>query len=269
MTNELFDLSSSGHFIIAGPCALESFELARDTALELAAISRELGLPIVFKSSFDKANRTSVTSFRGPGLTKGLDWLGRIREQSGLPIITDIHLPEQAARVGEVADVLQIPAFLCRQTDLLLAAAQTGKIVNVKKGQFLAPWDMKPVVEKMRSVGHQLIWLTERGAAFGYNNLVVDFRSLAIMKDFACPVIFDATHSVQIPGGQGHASGGRREYVPLLARAAAAAGCSGIFMEVHPDPDNALCDGPNSWPLAKTRSLLKELMSLWSVPHAC
>ena len=267
--NKLFDLSSTGHFVIAGPCALESFDLARDTALELAAISKELGLPIVFKSSFDKANRTSVTSFRGPGLSRGLDWLGRIREESGLPVITDIHLPEQAAPVGEVVDVLQIPAFLCRQTDLLLAAAGTGKIVNVKKGQFLAPWDMKLVVEKMRSVGHDMIWLTERGASFGYNNLVVDFRSLAIMKEFACPVVFDATHSVQIPGGQGHSSGGHREYVPLLARAAAAGGCSGIFMEVHPDPDKALCDGPNSWPLGKAKSLMKELMALWSVPHEC
>ncbi len=266
---ELFTASLTGHFIIAGPCALESFELARDTALELAAISRDLALPIVFKSSFDKANRTSVTSFRGPGLVKGVEWLGRIREESGLPVITDIHLPEQAVPVGEVVDVVQIPAFLCRQTDLLVAAAGTGKIVNVKKGQFIAPWDMQPVVEKMRSVGHEKIWLTERGASFGYNNLVVDFRSLAILKDFACPVVFDATHSVQIPGGLGGASDGRREYVPLLARAAAAAGCNGIFMEVHPDPDKALCDGPNSWPLGKTRALLKELIALWRVDHDC
>ncbi|GAU09015.1 3-deoxy-8-phosphooctulonate synthase [Desulfoplanes formicivorans] len=267
--NELFKLSLTRHFVIAGPCALESFELARDTALELAAIAGELGLPIVFKSSFDKANRTSVTSFRGPGLSRGLEWLGRIREESGLPVITDIHLPEQAGPVGEVVDVLQIPAFLCRQTDLLVAAAQTGKIVNVKKGQFLAPWDMQPAVEKMRSVGHDKVWLTERGASFGYNNLVVDFRSLAIMKEFACPVVFDATHSVQIPGGLGSASGGRREFVPLLARAAAAAGCNGLFMEVHPDPDKALCDGPNSWPLRTTKTLLKELMAHWSVPHEC
>ncbi len=264
-----FRASENGHFVIVGPCALESFELARDTALELAAISKELELPIIFKSSFDKANRTSVTSFRGPGLSKGVDWLGRIREASGLPVLTDIHLPEQAGPVGEVADVLQIPAFLCRQTDLLVAAAATGRVVNVKKGQFLAPWDMQPVVEKMRSVGHEKIWLTERGASFGYNNLVVDFRSLAIMKGFACPVVFDATHSVQIPGGRGHASGGNREYVPLLARAAAAAGCDGIFMEVHPDPDKALCDGPNSWPLGTTKALLQDLIALWKVPHGC
>jgi len=263
----LFEQSCRGPFIIAGPCALESFELARETALELAEISKRLGLPIIFKSSFDKANRTSVTSFRGPGMRKGIEWLGEIREMSGLPVITDIHLPEQAGPVSEVVDVLQIPAFLCRQTDLLVAAAQTGKIVNVKKGQFLAPWDMKPVVEKLRSTGHSKLWLTERGSCFGYNNLVVDFRSIKIMHDFGCPVVFDATHSVQIPGGQGDSSGGRREFVPMLARAAAACGCQGIFMEVHPDPDRALCDGPNSWPLAKTETLLKELMAVWSVSH--
>lgn len=263
----LFEQSRSGPFIIAGPCALESLELARETALELAEISKRLGLPIIFKSSFDKANRTSVTSFRGPGMAKGIEWLGEIRELSGLPVITDIHLPEQAGPVSEVVDVLQIPAFLCRQTDLLVAAAQTGKIVNVKKGQFLAPWDMKPVVEKLRSTGHSRLWLTERGSCFGYNNLVVDFRSIKIMHDFGCPVVFDSTHSVQIPGGQGDSSGGRREFVPMLARAAAACGCQGIFMEVHPDPDRALCDGPNSWPLAKTETLLKELMAVWSVPH--
>ena len=265
----LFQQSCRAPFILAGPCALESFELARDVAVELAGISKRLNVPIVFKSSFDKANRTSVTSFRGPGMHKGIEWLGKIREASGLPIVTDIHLPEQAAPVAEVVDVLQIPAFLCRQTDLLVAAAQTGKIVNVKKGQFLAPWDMEPVVGKLRSIGHSRIWLTERGACFGYNNLVVDFRSLKIMHDFGCPVVFDATHSVQIPGGQGDSSGGRREFVPMLARAAAACGCQGIFMEVHPDPDHALCDGPNSWPLAKTESLLKELLAVWSVPHEC
>ncbi|WP_462324816.1 3-deoxy-8-phosphooctulonate synthase [Desulfoplanes sp.] len=267
--NQLFDISSSGPFIIAGPCALESLDLARDTAMELAGISRDLGVPIIFKSSFDKANRTSVTSFRGPGMVTGADWLGQIREKTGLPVITDIHLPEQALPVAEAVDVLQIPAFLCRQTDLLLAAASTGKIVNVKKGQFLAPWDMQSVVDKLRSVGHEKIWLTERGASFGYNNLVVDFRSLVIMQGFNVPVVFDATHSVQIPGGRGTSSGGSREYVPVLARSAVAAGCQGVFMEVHPDPDNALCDGPNSWPLAKTKALLQELLAIWGVPHGC
>lgn len=254
-------------FLIAGPCVLESLDLSMDVALELKSISKDLNLPIIFKSSYDKANRTSGNSFRGPGLDTGLDWLAQIKSRTGLPIITDIHEAQQASFVAEVADILQIPAFLCRQTDLLLAAAQTGRIVNIKKGQFMAPWDMRGPVEKIRSAGFERIWLTERGSMFGYNNLVVDFRSLIIMKKLNCPIIFDATHSVQLPGGQGVSSGGQREFVPHLARAAVACGCQGIFMEVHPDPDQALCDGPNSWPLAKTRSLLEELLAIWRISH--
>ena len=265
----LYEQSLKAPFILAGPCALESRDVALETAQELAAIARKLGVTLIFKSSFDKANRTSLSSFRGPGLDLGLQWLAEVKERTGLPVVTDIHLPEQAAPVAEVADVIQIPAFLCRQTDLLVAAAKTGRIVNVKKGQFLAPWDMRMPVEKLREAGSTTIWLTERGAAFGYNNLVVDFRSLGIMAETGCPVVFDATHSVQIPGGQGTASGGQREFVPALARAAVAAGCSGVFMEVHPDPDKALCDGPNSWPLAKAEAMFSDLLKLWSLSYAC
>ncbi|SKA71902.1 3-deoxy-8-phosphooctulonate synthase [Desulfobaculum bizertense] len=266
---ELFELSSTGPFVLAGPCALESFDIALEAGKKVAEVTRELGLPAVFKSSFDKANRTSVTSFRGPGMTQGLEMLQRIKDETGLPVVTDIHSPEQAGPVAEVADVLQIPAFLCRQTDLLVAAGETGKIVNVKKGQFLAPWDMQHVVSKLRSTGNEKIWLTERGASFGYNNLVVDFRSLSIMSSFGCPVIFDATHSVQLPGGQGGCSGGQREFVPTLARAAVAAGANGVFVETHPNPDTALCDGPNSWPLEKLGALLRDLKALWNLPHEC
>lgn len=255
-------------FVLAGPCVLESLDLAMDVASELADIAQDLNLPLIFKSSFDKANRTAGGSFRGPGLELGLSWLAQIKSRTGLPVVTDIHEPAQAALVAQVADVLQIPAFLCRQTDLLLAAARTGRIVNIKKGQFMAPWDMHGPVEKIRAAGFDKIWLTERGTTFGYNNLVVDFRSLAIMQDLGCPVIFDATHSVQLPGGQGQSSGGQRQFVPHLARAAAACGCQGVFLEVHPDPDRALCDGPNSWPLDKTRALLTELCALWKVGRA-
>jgi 2-dehydro-3-deoxyphosphooctonate aldolase (KDO 8-P synthase) len=266
---DLAALVADRPFLIAGPCVLESLDLAMTVAVELKAICAELGLPLVFKSSYDKANRTAGSSFRGPGMDAGLDWLAQIKSRTGLPVITDIHEPGQAAAVGEVADVLQIPAFLCRQTDLLLAAARTGRIVNIKKGQFMAPWDMRGPVDKIRAAGFSRIWLTERGSMFGYNNLVVDFRSLLIMKELGCPVIFDATHSVQLPGGQGASSGGQREFVPALARAAAACGCQGLFMEIHPDPDKALCDGPNSWPLAKARALLTELAAIWSIPNAC
>lgn len=261
--------ADSGPFFIAGPCALESLELAMTVACELKTIADALRVPLFFKSSYDKANRTAGTSFRGPGLEKGLDWLAQIKSRTGLPVLTDIHEPHQAATVAQVADVLQIPAFLCRQTDLLLAAARTGRTVNVKKGQFMAPWDMRGTVDKIRSAGFDDIWLTERGSMFGYNNLVVDFRSLAIMRETGCPVVFDATHSVQLPGGQGLSSGGQRQFVPHLSRAAAACGCQGIFLEVHPDPDKALCDGPNSWPLHKVRPLLEELLSIWSVPREC
>lgn len=267
--SELYAASRKKLFFILGPCALESLETALTVAGEVAMLAEKLGFTAIFKSSFDKANRTSITSFRGPGMDHGLDWLARVREKTGLPVITDIHLPEQAAPVAQVADVIQIPAFLSRQTDLLVAAARTGRIVNVKKGQFLAPWDMAGVVGKLREAGQDMIWLTERGASFGYNNLVVDVRSFPIMQAFGCPVVFDATHSVQLPGGQGTSSGGKREYVPVLSRAAVAAGCNGLFMEVHPDPDQALCDGPNSWPLGKLEPLLNDLLKCSRVDYEC
>ena len=265
----LYDILCRSHFILAGPCALEHFGLALDTAHGVKEAAEAAGLAVVFKSSWDKANRTSGAGFRGPGLTTGLEWLARIKEETGLPIVTDIHLPDQAAPVAEVADILQIPAFLSRQTDLLLAAAATTRIVNVKKGQFLAPWDMAPVKNKIEAAGNPRILLTERGASFGYNNLVVDYRSFPIMQELGVPVVFDATHSVQIPGGQGTSSGGQRQFVPVLARAAAAAGVNGVFLETHPDPDRALCDGPNSWPLARLEGLLRELAAIWGISHAC
>ncbi|MFW5487390.1 MAG: 3-deoxy-8-phosphooctulonate synthase [Desulfovibrio sp.] len=265
----LYEKSCRGPFVIAGPCALESRDIALQVAEHLAEMSERLGLCAVFKSSFDKANRTSITSYRGPGMDTGLEWLAEVKQRTGLPIITDIHLPAQAAPVAEVADILQIPAFLCRQTDLLSAAAATGRIVSVKKGQFVAPWDMRNVVGKLKESGCETVWLTERGASFGYNNLVVDMRSLPILKEFGHPVVFDATHSVQLPGGQGTCSGGQREYVPVLARAAVAAGASGVFLETHPDPDLALCDGPNSWPLNQLEPLLRDLMAFWSISCEC
>ncbi|WP_018125400.1 3-deoxy-8-phosphooctulonate synthase [Desulfovibrio oxyclinae] len=259
---KLYESCRSGLFFMAGPCALESRELALDVARHLADMAKRLDLNLIFKSSFDKANRTSVTSFRGPGMSRGLEILAEVKETTGLPVVTDIHMPEQAAVVAEVADVIQVPAFLCRQTDLLVAAGETDRIVNVKKGQFLAPWDMDNVVGKLRSTGNEKIWLTERGAMHGYNNLVVDFRSVPEMHAFDVPVVFDATHSVQKPGGQGASSGGNREYVPVLARAAVAAGVDGVFMEVHPDPDKALCDGPNSLHLDSVEPLVKQLLAV-------
>ena len=265
--DQLYARLCGEHFVLAGPCALESWELALETAHAVAEAARAAGLCAVFKSSWDKANRTSGTSFRGPGLSKGLDWLARIKDATGLPVVTDIHLPEQAAPVAEVADILQIPAFLCRQTDILLAAAATGRIVNVKKGQFVAPSNMGPIKAKLVEAGNGRVLFTERGTCFGYNNLVVDFRGLPLMQDTGVPVIFDATHSVQLPGGLGESSGGERRHVPVLARAAVAAGVDGVFLECHPDPDNALCDGPNSWPLDRLGGLLRELAALWSVPH--
>lgn len=263
--HNLYSQFRTRNFIFAGPCALEDYSLARDTAMAIKEITEKLGLLAVFKSSFDKANRTSKSSFRGPGMVEGLKWLAKIKEETGLPIVTDIHTAEQAQPVAEVADILQIPAFLCRQSDLLEAAAKTSAIVNVKKGQFLAPWDMKNVKMKLEESGNSQILLTERGASFGYNNLVVDYRSLPIMQSFGVPIIFDATHSVQLPGGQGLSSGGQREFVAPLARAAAATGVNGIFMETHPNPEKALCDGPNSLPLASLENLLKELMAIWAV----
>lgn len=254
----------SGHplVLMAGPCVLESVEMAREIAGEMRSITARLGIPYVFKASFDKANRTSLGSFRGPGLEQGLQELGRIREELEIPVVSDIHEPAQAALAAECLDILQIPAFLCRQTDLLLAAAKTGKVVNVKKGQFVSPWEMENVVNKLRGGGCDRILLTERGASFGYNNLVVDMRSLPVMRAFGCPVVFDATHSVQLPGGAGGASSGQRDFIAPLTRAAVAAGIDGLFMEVHPDPDKALCDGPNSMPLDRVESLLKELLRI-------
>lgn len=268
-TAALYARLRQGRFILAGPCVLESFELALDVAHAVAEAARAAGLFAVFKSSWDKANRSSGESFRGPGLARGMEWLARIKEATGLPVVTDIHLPEQAAVAAEVADIVQIPAFLCRQTDILLAAAATGRVVNVKKGQFVAPWDMAPVRDKLFAAGNPHVLLTERGSTFGYNNLVVDFRSIPVMRDLGLPVVFDATHSVQLPGGQGTCSGGERRHVPTLARAAVAAGADGVFMECHPDPDKALCDGPNSWPTDRLPGLLRELAALWNLPHVC
>lgn len=265
--NELYRASRSGPFVLAGPCVIENRDISLSTALTLAEIAERLDLPLVFKSSFDKANRTSASSYRGPGLEEGLSILAEVKRETGLPIVTDIHHPDQAALVAEVADVIQIPAFLCRQTDLLVAAAATDRIVNIKKGQFLAPWDMKNAVDKVRTAGNDRIWLTERGSTFGYNNLVVDMRSIPEMRKFDVPVVFDATHSVQIPGGLGGASGGQREYVAVLASAAVAAGADGVFMETHPAPDKALCDGPNSLPLDQMEGLLTRLKSIWELNH--
>ncbi len=261
---DLFTECKQDLFFILGPCVLESLELGQRVAERLAEAADALDQRIVFKASFDKANRSSPTSFRGPGLDQGLKDLERIRRSSGLPVITDIHHPEQAGPVAEVADAIQIPAFLSRQTDLVQAAARTGLVLNVKKGQFLAPWDMAQVVRKAAEVGNVKLWLTERGSSFGYNNLVVDFRSFAFMRETGMPTVFDATHSVQLPGGKGESSGGQREFVPILARAAVAAGCDGVFMEVHPEPDKALCDGPNSWPLDRVIPLLRQLGAVYT-----
>lgn len=245
--------------LIAGPCVIETIDIASETAGFLKKLSVDLDIPVIFKASYDKANRTSIRSFRGPGLTDGLDILAGIKQEFNLPVLSDVHTVEQIQSASRVLDILQIPAFLCRQTDLLVAAARTGKPVNVKKGQFLAPWDMANVVEKLAEAGSRQVVLTERGAMFGYNNLVVDFRSLKIMQDLGCPVVFDATHSIQLPGGAGTSSGGQREFAPVLARAAVAAGADAVFMEVHPDPDQARCDGPNSLPLESLYELISEL----------
>ena len=249
-------------FLIAGPCVIESEQLAMDTAGLIADIAKSLGIPYVFKSSFDKANRTSITSFRGPGLEKGLAVLAKVKRQIGVPVLTDVHTEEQATEAGNVVDMLQIPAFLCRQTDLLIAAAKTGKVVNVKKGQFLSPLEMGHAVKKVEECGNKRIVLTERGSSFGYNNLVVDMRSFPILRSFGYPVVFDATHSVQLPGGGGTKSGGQREFVEPLACAAAGAGVDGFFMEVHPNPDDALSDGPNMVPLHQLKSLLERVMRI-------
>jgi len=251
--------------ILAGPCAIESQSILDETAQELKKICSELDINYVFKSSYDKANRSSINSFRGPGLEKGLKMLAEIKSKYDLPIVTDIHTPEQAVKVAEVADILQIPAFLCRQTDLLVAAAKTGKIVNIKKGQFLAPEQMKSIAKKVSDSGNDRIMLTERGTTFGYNNLVSDFRSIPIMKEFGYPVVFDATHSVQMPGSNGDSTGGDRRFVPLLANAAMAAGADVLFFEVHPDPDNALCDGPNMIALADAKKVFLKCREIFEV----
>ncbi len=253
-----------GHFfLIAGPCVLESEAAALRAAHFLSELCHRLQIPYLFKSSFDKANRTSLQSFRGPGLERGLKLLDKVRRETGAAVLTDVHSAAQATAAAEVVDVLQIPAFLVRQTDLLLAAAQTGKPINVKKGQFLAPWDMFQAIEKICSTGNHRIFVTERGSCFGYNNLVVDMRSIPIMGAWEHPVVFDATHSVQLPGGRGSSSGGQREFVGPLARAAVAAGADGVFIEAHEDPDKALCDGPNSMPLAHMGPLLEGLKAIY------
>ncbi len=245
--------------LMAGPCVIESEDFTLRTAAEIAAVAQRVGIPLIFKSSFDKANRTSKDGFRGPGLDAGLRILARVKDEIGVPVITDVHTPEQVSAVAEVADVLQTPAFLCRQTDFIQTVAACGKPVNIKKGQFLAPWDMQHVLDKALATGNRDIMLCERGASFGYNNLVSDMRSLMVMRETGAPVVFDATHSVQQPGGLGGATGGNREYVPGLARAAVAVGVAALFMEVHPDPDRALSDGPNSLRLSDLEALLGRL----------
>ena len=249
-------------FLIAGPCVIESETLVVEVAGRLREMTATLGIPFIFKASFDKANRSSRASFRGPGVDAGLRALALVRQQIGCPVLTDVHEDTPLAEVAAVVDVLQTPAFLCRQTNFIVNVCSAGKPVNVKKGQFLSPWEMQNVVDKARSTGNAQIMVCERGFSFGYNNLVSDMRSLAVMRDTGCPVVFDATHSVQLPGGRGDASGGQREFVPVLARAAIAAGVSGVFMETHPDPAHALSDGPNAWPLDRMASLLSTLVEL-------
>lgn len=252
-------------FLIAGPCVIESEALVLDVAGQLKEITTALGIPFIFKSSFDKANRSSHESFRGPGIEKGLAILEKVKKQIGVPVLTDVHEDTPLQEVASVVDVLQTPAFLCRQTNFIQSVMQCGKPVNIKKGQFLAPWDMKHVVNKAKATGNHQVMVCERGVSFGYNNLVSDMRSLPILRETGCPVVFDATHSVQLPGGQGASSGGQREFVPVLARAAVAVGVAGLFMETHPNPDQALSDGPNNWPLSEMKSLLSMLKEIDAV----
>jgi 2-dehydro-3-deoxyphosphooctonate aldolase (KDO 8-P synthase) len=248
--------------VIAGPCAIESEDIVFHAARVLKEICSRLGLPLVFKSSYDKANRSSVKSFRGPGLEKGLRILEEVRRKTGVPVMSDVHSAQEAGAAGQALDALQIPAFLCRQTDLIIAAGNTGKPVNIKKGQFLSPWEMNNVAVKFASTGNEKLFLTERGVSFGYNNLVVDMRAIPVMQGFGTPVVFDATHSVQLPGGMGEASGGQREFAPALARAAVAAGADGVFIETHPEPERALCDGPNMMPLGEVEGILTSLKKI-------
>lgn len=249
-------------FLIAGPCVIESELLVQEIAGTLKMITQSLGMPLIFKASFDKANRSSRASFRGPGVDEGLKTLQSVKQLFGLPVLTDVHEDTPIDEVAEVVDVLQTPAFLCRQTNFILKVAKAGRPVNIKKGQFLSPWEMQNVVDKARSTGNERILVCERGYSFGYNNLIADMRGLSVLRATGCPVVFDATHSVQLPGASGHASGGQREFIPVLARAAVAAGVSGIFMETHPNPALALSDGPNAWPLARMRPLLETLQQL-------
>lgn len=255
-------------FLIAGPCAIESEQLALDTAFQLKEITTRLGIPFIYKSSFDKANRSSINSYRGPGMEEGLRILQKVKGEVGVPVLTDVHEDTDIQAVAEVVDVLQTPAFLCRQTNYITRVANAGLPVNIKKGQFLSPWEMKNVSDKALSTGNEQIMVCERGASFGYNNLVSDMRSLAVMRNTGCPVVFDATHSVQLPGGYGDSSGGQREFIPVLARAAIAVGISGLFMETHPDPASAKSDGPNAWPLDRMEVLLKTLKNLDDVTKA-
>jgi 2-dehydro-3-deoxyphosphooctonate aldolase (KDO 8-P synthase) len=259
---DMIDTPAPCFFLVAGPCVIENIDTTFHIAQTLKSITADLGIPFVFKASFDKANRTSVESFRGPGFDQGLSILSDIKSRLDVNVISDIHLPDQAAPAARVLDVIQIPAFLCRQTDLILAACRTGKPVNIKKGQFLAPQDCKNIIDKAATTGNPHIAITERGTSFGYNNLVVDFRSIPILRQLGVPVIFDATHSVQLPGGGGSASAGDRQFIPTLAKAAMAAGAHGLFMETHPDPSKALCDGPNSMPLSDMAPLLNTLLAI-------
>ncbi|MBW1816485.1 MAG: 3-deoxy-8-phosphooctulonate synthase [Deltaproteobacteria bacterium] len=258
-------LDNSRFFVIAGPCVIEDEATTLEVARFLRDTAEALDLPVIFKASYDKANRTSISSFRGPGRDRGLRILRKVKSETGLPVLSDIHSTDEVSAAAGTLDVLQVPAFLCRQTDLITAAAKTGLPLNLKKGQFLSPWEMGAVVEKARAAGNSAILLTERGATFGYNNLVVDMRSIPIMKGFDCPVVFDATHSVQLPGGQGNRSGGQREFVAPLSMAAVAAGADGVFLEIHPKPEAALCDGPNSLPLHEVRPLLKRLQQIYGL----
>ena len=260
-----FEIGSNKLTILAGPCAIESMDILKQTAETLKQVCAELDINYVFKSSFDKANRSSINSYRGVGIEKGLEMLAQIKKEFEVPIVTDIHLPEQAEPVAEVADILQIPAFLCRQTDLLVAAAKTGKIVNIKKGQFLAPQQMKSLVKKVEDSGNHNIMLTDRGVSFGYNNLVVDFRAIPIMKEFGYPVVFDATHSVQMPGSNGDSTGGDRRFVPTLANAAMAAGADVLFFEIHPEPDKALCDGANMLALSDAKKVFEKCKAIFEL----
>lgn len=260
--SDILQKNKNSFFLIAGPCVIENYETNFQTAEFLKKITAELNIPFIFKSSFDKANRTSIDSFRGPGLIQGLEILKKIKTQLNLKVISDIHSPDQAEAAAEILDIIQIPAFLCRQTDLISKAAETGRPLNIKKGQFLSPWDVENIINKAATAGCTDISITERGTSFGYNNLVVDFRSIDIIRNMGVPVVFDATHSVQLPGGSGTASAGERQFAPTLAKAAVAAGADGIFIETHPDPDRALCDGPNSIPLGQIKKLLSNLAAI-------